>query len=549
MRTTEPISSLPAAQRIENRWRRHPLLSFAIRTAVLVLPVAATLAASIYLSRVLPRPHSLTETIRWWTIFAGGGVLTFLACSSLLGRLLPLAALFNLSLIFPDRAPSRFALVRRRVSVKDLENQLVEAIADGRDDASTRRAKAILGLVTALNVHDRRTRGHSERVRIFSDMLGEELHLGSYDRDRLTWAAMLHDIGKLRVRAEVLNKPGGPDDAERRELQRHPEEGARLIATLRPWLGKWAAAVDHHHERWDGQGYPRGLKGHAISMGGRVVAVADAFETMTAFRSYKRPMGVLAARQELVRHSGSHFDPSVVRAFLNISVGRLGRVRGLAAWIAEIPVIAPFGPGLAGIGSSGVAGVIAITAAGALALTGAVSLPLNLSRPVVPQVEAARSNAGQVPPVTDQAQTPIAPTDSPAATPAPPTLVLAPAPTTGVHPSVPQHLVVSRPAAESGSLKVVLPRYVRYATRAAPYLAIGSVSDSPGTSLSGSVNYGDGSSAQPLALGAGSFVLRHAYLTGGPFVVTVTIRDSLGRTVIVTLLASVNEGLHVGHLG
>ena len=122
-------------------------------------------------------------------------------------------------------------------------------------------------------------------------------------------------------------------------VRRHPDEGARLIGPLAAWLGEWAGAVPHHHERFDGRGYPRGLAGDRISLAGRIVAVADSYEVMTAMRPYSKPIGVTAARQELVKCSGAQFDPVVVRAFLNISVGRLWRVVGMGSWIAQLPVI------------------------------------------------------------------------------------------------------------------------------------------------------------------------------------------------------------------
>jgi len=123
-------------------------------------------------------------------------------------------------------------------------------------------------------------------------------------------------------------------------LHRHPEEGARLVAPLLPWLAEWGLAVEQHHERFDGTGYPRGLRGHEIALAARIVSVADVYEVMTAPRPYKRPMSVTAAREELVRVAGTQLDPAIVRAFLNISVGRLWRTIGFGAWIGQMPTLA-----------------------------------------------------------------------------------------------------------------------------------------------------------------------------------------------------------------
>jgi hypothetical protein len=177
-------------------------------------------------------------------------------------------------------------------------------------------------------------------VRAFVDLLAKELKLSQADQDRLRWAALFHDIGKLNVPSSILRKPGKPTKTEWDTLKRHPVDGAKLIKPLAPWLGPWAMAVEQHHERFDGGGYPRGLSGHDISFGGRILAVADSYEVMITSRPYKRPVRPEAARQELVSCAGAQFDPDIVRALLSIALGDLRKVMGPLGVLAEVPLLA-----------------------------------------------------------------------------------------------------------------------------------------------------------------------------------------------------------------
>lgn len=352
-----------------DRWRARPVLGSSLRAVVFVLPIAAAAAASAGAAQLLPAPVGLVGVTLWWIGVITLSVLALVVVDRALRLLLPLAALLRLSILFPDRAPSRLAVARRAGRVRDLRKQLEEARERGLDDQPTRAAETILSLVAALAWHDRQTRGHSERVRAFVDLLADELKLLPGDRDRLRWAALLHDIGKLAVSAEILNSPGSPGEDAWAVLHRHPAEGARLAAPLLPWLGRWGATIEHHHEKYDGTGYPRRLAGEEISLGGRIVAVADSYDTMTAARPYKKPMGAAVAREELARCAGTHFDPRVVRAFLNISIGRLWRRIGLVSWLASVPFLPQ--PAIAAVhraGRQAAMGAAAVTAAVAVGI-------------------------------------------------------------------------------------------------------------------------------------------------------------------------------------
>ncbi|MDP8970612.1 MAG: HD-GYP domain-containing protein, partial [Actinomycetota bacterium] len=323
----------------EQRWQSRPLISALLRAAIFLAPVVASVGAAVTMASILPAPDSPATTALWWLTVFGVATAVLVVVERLARRLLPLAMLLRLAMLFPAKAPSRLALARRIGTTRQLRERLSEARERGVQDEASQAAETILTLVGALQAHDRRTRGHAERVRIFTDLLALELKLSQDDRDRLRWGALLHDIGKLTVSAEVLNKPGSLSQDEWVVMRGHPDAGARFCAPLLPWLGEWAAAIDQHHEHYDGRGYPRGLAGDEIALAARIVAVADAFEVMTSPRTYRRPVSAAAARQELARNAGSQFDPAVVRAFLNLAIGRLRLVMGPVAWLAQLPFV------------------------------------------------------------------------------------------------------------------------------------------------------------------------------------------------------------------
>ena len=314
------------------RWHARPLVGGAIRVAIFLFPAVVSIIATRVFVVAVPLPDPLVQQIAYWSVALGISIAAMVITERLARRLTPLATLFTVSLVFPDAAPSRFRTALRSGSVRKFE----ERLAAGEVVAPQEAATALLGLVTQVGKHDRLTRGHSERVRAFTDMLSEELGLPDDDRDKLRWAALVHDVGKLSVPPEILNKPGRPTEEEWEVLRNHPAEAAELIEPLRPWLGDWALAATEHHERYDGAGYPAGLAADEISLAGRIVAVADAYDVMTAARSYKKPLSPAVAREELTRNAGSQFDPVVVRAMLNISMGRLRFVVGPLGWLSEL---------------------------------------------------------------------------------------------------------------------------------------------------------------------------------------------------------------------
>jgi putative nucleotidyltransferase with HDIG domain len=368
------------------RWRGRPVASLLVRAAVLAVPIGAALGAGLAIGGALGSPRGVAATLGWCAATLAGSLLALLLVDRVARRLLPLGVLLRLTLVFPDRAPSRLAIALGASS----RARLTAAMARVEDPEAATDVQSLITLAAALNSHDRRTRGHSERVRALADLLGAELGLSPGDTDRLRWAAFLHDIGKLHVPGPVLNKRGPLSDAEWRLIERHPAEGAALAASLQPWLGPWLDAIEQHHERYDGRGYPHRLRRRQISLSARIVAVVDSFETMTAVRSYNRPKTPTEARRELVRCAGTQFDPRVVRSFLAVSLGRLRWRVGLAAWIAELPLI----------GVPTRAGAELVTAAAGLEATTSVLLgaaALTIAGVVIPGLPGVTSTSGAAP--------------------------------------------------------------------------------------------------------------------------------------------------------
>lgn len=175
--------------------------------------------------------------------------------------------------------------------------------------------QTISGLAGALETRDSYTRGHSDRAAEYAEAIARELGLSAEQTGRLQYAVVLHDIGKIGIPDSILNKPGKLTDEEYELMKTHPAKGADIIAKI-PFLEQIAPLVRHHHERWDGTGYPDGLAGGNIPIESRIVAVLDSFEAMTSDRIYRRAPGRAFALNELLRCSGSQYDPQVVEAFL-----------------------------------------------------------------------------------------------------------------------------------------------------------------------------------------------------------------------------------------
>jgi putative nucleotidyltransferase with HDIG domain len=189
------------------------------------------------------------------------------------------------------------------------------------EEMNTTLDEANLGLLEALgrviDAYDVYTYGHSAQVSVYAHEIALKMNLSTEVVSDITRAALIHDIGKVGIKESIVSKPGPLSPEERMIINRHPEIGAGIISEMKG-LQSLVPLVKHHHERWDGNGYPSRLSGEEIPLGARVLTLADSIDAMGSDRPYHPPMSFENIRSEIVRCSGKQFDPIVVEAYLQI---------------------------------------------------------------------------------------------------------------------------------------------------------------------------------------------------------------------------------------
>ena len=210
--------------------------------------------------------------------------------------------------------------LRRRTNELVQMNESLDALVEERT------SNLLDGLVSALDLRDSETQWHSRRVGRYARRLAKELGIRGRELDDVERGATLHDIGKIGVRDAVLLKPGPLDAAEWAEMKRHPALGYEILKGI-GFLARARLIPLHHQERWDGDGYPQGLAGNDICLGARIFSVVDTYDAITNDRPYRKCSTYETARAEIVKCSGTQFDPAVVQAWLRIPQAEWDAIR------------------------------------------------------------------------------------------------------------------------------------------------------------------------------------------------------------------------------
>ena len=215
--------------------------------------------------------------------------------------------------------PSRTFTEDDELLVTSIGSQVAVAIENYRLNLDVERTyvETIMALALAVEAKDPYSAGHSKRVGFYARQIGEVLGLDEETLRVLNDAGVLHDIGKIGIKDDILLKPNPLTPDEEKIMQQHSVIGEAIVKPVRS-LQKVVALVRHHHERFDGAGYPSGLKGEAVPLGARILSVADTYDSMITDRPYRKRLTTDEAKAELQRFAGIQYDPKIVQAFFQV---------------------------------------------------------------------------------------------------------------------------------------------------------------------------------------------------------------------------------------
>ncbi|MFW6075218.1 MAG: HD-GYP domain-containing protein [Chloroflexota bacterium] len=294
-------------------------VEFFLRDARLrVALLAAGIGLATFLTYVTGGTRTAMPQIFYVVIFVGGfwfgprgGLLAGLISGLAVGPLMPI----NVDEATRQATANWVLRLGIFTSVGYITGWLVAGLRRRVDDLSTLSAQSIRSFVRTIDFKSTYTAQHSEKVAEYAVQIARAMDLPNADVERIYWAGLLHDVGKIRIPRTVLDKPARLDVREMAMIRHHPLYSLEILKGIDEFE-RFLPAIRSHHERWDGQGYPDGIAGEDIPFDGRVLAVADAFDAMTSNRPYRTALTAEEACDELRRNAGTQFDPNIVDAFL-----------------------------------------------------------------------------------------------------------------------------------------------------------------------------------------------------------------------------------------
>jgi putative two-component system response regulator len=223
-------------------------------------------------------------------------------------------------IVKPISGPLTMLRVRAHIALQDQRRDLEEQVLRRTEELHATQLQLIRRLARAMEYREGGVTNRVLRVARYVELLAQALGIRGRVCELLSQAAPLYDIGKMGIAEHILKKSDKLNDKEWEEVRRHPEIGAKIIGEHKePLLEQARVMALTHHERWDGTGYPKGLKGDAIPVPGRIMAVADAFEAMTATQRYRSPLAPSEAAKKIIEQAGKQFDPKMVAAFQKVA--------------------------------------------------------------------------------------------------------------------------------------------------------------------------------------------------------------------------------------
>lgn len=250
-----------------------------------------------------------------------GGVLTAILAGIILGPFMPLEVTNHLSQEWNASLYRTlfFILVSGVIGYTSMYLKLyLVRVEESLDNISLVYANTLKNYAKMVSVRDEQTAFHCERVAYNAILIGRELNMNEKSIEALYWSGLLHDVGKIGVKESILLKPDKLTDDEFKEIKKHSTIGYQLITSLSDDLNIIAEGIHSHHEKWNGTGYPKELKGKVIPLFGRILSIVDVYEALTSERPYKDPWNPNDAMTFILKHKGKDFDPELVDIFAKL---------------------------------------------------------------------------------------------------------------------------------------------------------------------------------------------------------------------------------------